>query len=49
MVGVDERLYETPAVNDRGSCLFLGYSVSLILDLLGFTHSGNVFISTGFN
>lgn len=46
--GSDERLYET-IVTTWGSFLFPGDSVSLILDLLGFTYSGNVFISKGFN
>lgn len=32
-----------------GSSLFPGDRVSLILDLLGFTYSGSVFISKGFN
>lgn len=44
----DKRLYDTTIVNHPG-LLFPGYRVSLILDLLGFTYSGNVFISKGFN
>lgn len=46
----DERLSETPTGNKGGGAfLFPGDSVSLILDLLGFTYSGSVFISKGFN